>query len=290
MGPRLFLSFLFLVLNVPSTLQFVLLPALSPSSSLHSAPSRRCMRSLKMSRRAGQGREGPGEAGERRGFQSPQELIRQWKATRRFDQDALTISGGSSRTFIPVLFVSNMCYRALLAERLMTQIIQRLQAPPSSTASAVALERLLVLSAGLRNAPGEAVPLPLIASAAEKGIDLTHTNPRAAFSMEDLDNFDFLVCMDDEIRDTLLELATQSQTASYDTYEKKILSPRTLLANSPLSAEQEQQDGEETGGCEVKPFMAKEKLDEEKLSQAVPQLRQLCDLTVNFLQDIGLNR
>ena len=54
--------------------------------------------------------------------------------------------------------------------------------------------------------------------------------------------------------------------ASYDTYEKKILSPRTLLADSPLSAQVEQQDGEEAGGdggCEVKPFMAKEKLDEE---------------------------
>eukprot|EP00960_Hanusia_phi_P056543 763308-Hanusia_phi.AAC.4 len=79
----------------------------------------------------------------------------------------------------------------------MLQTIQARQASVSS--SALALERLLVLSAGLRNSPGEAVPLPLMASAAERGIDLTHSNPRAAFSLEDLDNFDFLVCLDDQV-------------------------------------------------------------------------------------------
>ena len=42
-------------------------------------------------------------------------------------------------------------------------------------------DRLLVLSAGLHNEPGAPVPVPLLAAAAERGIDLTDDNPRAAF-------------------------------------------------------------------------------------------------------------
>ena len=40
------------------------------------------------------------------------------------------------------------------------------------------------------------------------GVDLTDDNPRAAFDASDLEYFDFIVCVDREVRDKVLEIAS----------------------------------------------------------------------------------
>ena len=68
-------------------------------------------------------------------------------------------------------------------------------------------DRLLFLSAGLTNEPGASVPPALVRAAAEHGVDLTDDNPRAAFDPSDLEYYDFILCVDREVRDKVLTLA-----------------------------------------------------------------------------------
>lgn len=82
-----------------------------------------------------------------------------------------------------LLFVSGSCVRALLAEKLMLQHMALSglmdQQSSSSPSKAGPAQRLLVLSAGLDNAPGAPVGRAMMAAAAEAGIDLTEDNPCA---------------------------------------------------------------------------------------------------------------
>jgi protein-tyrosine-phosphatase len=192
--------------------------------------------------------------------------LEQWRRARQFHAQTLKYAVGTSRRHVSLLVVSNDCIRALLVEKFMQKLLPAFFAADDELAGSELgssgggvpapkkSDRLLVLSAGLRNEPGAPVPVPLIAAAAERGIDLTDDNPRAAFDSEDLEYFDLILCVDRDVRDKVLEMAARraggsdrvadpdvfsgasfaeasssaspsslTRRLSYDEYEKKII-------------------------------------------------------------------
>jgi hypothetical protein len=84
-----------------------------------------------------------------------------------------------------------------------------------------------------------------MAALAEHGVDLTDDNPRAAFDPSDLEHYDFLICVDRQVRERLLNFAEirsrsesereQTERLSYSEYEKKII----VAGNNQLGIEGE---------------------------------------------------
>jgi len=237
---------------------------------------------------------------------------------------------------VSLLVVSEQCVRALLVEKKMQQLLPaffdsanegnngELESRATDRKSEWELratekksDRLLVLSAGLRNLPGAAVPKSLLIAAAERGIDLTDDNPRAAFDAEDLEYFDFILCVDGEVRDKLLQMAalraggsdrvadpdvfsassfvpssasasassssSLTERLSYEEYERKI-----ILAGSYAGLE----GFEESKIVEVPKMPDIELLHpavlEKHLPQVLQQVDKVCYSTLEFLARLGL--
>jgi protein-tyrosine-phosphatase len=186
--------------------------------------------------------------------------LKQWQSVRQFHSQSLMLGVGTSRRHISVLVVSHDCVRALLVEKWATQkVLPAFFASENERAGMHnelkgilgretqplhrKRDRILLLSAGLDNFPGASVPRSLMAALAEHGVDLTDDNPRAAFDPSDLEHYDFLICVDRQVRERLLNFAEirsrsesereQTERLSYSEYEKKII----VAGNNQLGIE-----------------------------------------------------
>lgn len=130
---------------------------------------------------------------------SPTALLQSWRNSRSI---AATLD--LSRRFVSVLFLSNRCERACVAERTLMKLAEKYAIS----------RRLLILSAGIDCQPGDLLPLRLVSSARERDIDLTGERPCAAFEVTDLDYYDFVVVVDRNVRDRLMRMAEVSAHTS----------------------------------------------------------------------------
>eukprot|EP00802_Teleaulax_amphioxeia_P007595 Tamp_07602.p1 GENE.Tamp_07602~~Tamp_07602.p1 ORF type:complete len:361 (+),score=43.31 Tamp_07602:637-1719(+) len=188
------------------------------------------------------------------------EALKRWQQARHLHAHTLKFGVGTSRRYVSLLIVSEQCVRALLVEKKMQQLLPaffdsanegnngELESRATDRKSEWELratekksDRLLVLSAGLRNLPGAAVPKSLLIAAAERGIDLTDDNPRAAFDAEDLEYFDFILCVDGEVRDKLLQMAAlraggSDRVADPDVFSASSFVPSSASASASSSS------------------------------------------------------
>lgn len=102
-----------------------------------------------------------------------------------------------SRQFVSVLFVSNKCRRACVAEKSLAKVAEHYAIS----------RRLLILSAGIESKPGDLLPLALVSQARSMNVDLSDERPCACFEITDLDYYDFVVVVDRNVRDKLMEMA-----------------------------------------------------------------------------------
>lgn len=126
---------------------------------------------------------------------SPTALFQSWRNSRSI---ASTLD--LSRRFVSVLFLSNRCERACLAEKTLMKVAEKYAIS----------RRLLILSAGIDSQPGDLLPLRLVSNARERDIDLSDERPCAAFEATDLDYYDFVVVVDRNVRDRLMRMAEVS--------------------------------------------------------------------------------
>lgn len=116
---------------------------------------------------------------------------------------------------------------------------------------------MLVLSAGLENQPGEALPLEYMRVAAARGVDLAEQNPRAILQpWVDFETSEMVICLSEALREQVLELALQSSnrqsvldlerrvleyTSFLEGYEDKIQAPKLPELDQFCDTEEELQ-------------------------------------------------
>lgn len=141
---------------------------------------------------------------------SAEAAINAWKERRN-----VATRGDLTRRFVSVLFVSNNCHRAIMAEKILALRAEQLSIS----------RRLLILSAGIEAKPGDVLPRSLLLVAARYAINISENQPCAAFDIFDLEHYDFVLAMDRQIRDKLLlkaEAAARHTGAHLYEWERKI--------------------------------------------------------------------
>lgn len=128
-------------------------------------------------------------------LESPGSVARAWQGARRAANRM-----DLERRHVGVLFVSNHCERALLAERAFI-----LEAERRSRS-----RRLLIHSAGLYCAAGASLPHALLTFAEQRGLCVPESQPCARFDITDFDFYDFVLPIDQNIQDRISAIAVHS--------------------------------------------------------------------------------
>jgi len=155
----------------------------------------------------------------------PEDALRMWKSSRqvkpiRLDDRKRTVS---------ILFLCDNCWRAIYAEKQLARQADTLGVG----------DRLLVLSAGFDAQPGAKVPEEIIEEAARRSIDLSEEKPCAAFNLlEDLESYDYIICLDRRIRERMLsraETVARQYRVDYTEWESKVRLMRDITGDKSLT-------------------------------------------------------
>lgn len=123
---------------------------------------------------------------------SPSSAVRAWEAARTAAHRT-----DLTRRFVHVLFVSEDCHRAILAERLFFALAERRSRS----------RRLLVHSAGLDAIAGGSLPRRVLGAAAAAGINLADANHCARFDVDDFEFYDFILALDQAVLERVTRTA-----------------------------------------------------------------------------------